>query len=280
MKPDVIFDNHLHLRRNGRYLEAVKDFKRAGGTHFILCQYPMPDKALSERSYLPCYMDTIKMAEEVERETGIKVFVTIGPYPADYLLFKEKLGKEGAMDLMKKGMEEAARLCAENKRCVGIGEIGRPHFKVEDEIIEESNEIMIYGMQCAKEVGVPVVLHTEKATPSTFKELAEMAKKVGLRPEKVVKHFSPPFIYYEENHGLMPSVISSRNNIEIALSKGDRFLMETDYIDDPNRPGAVLGPKTVPRLTKRLIKEGKMEEEQYYKVHVDNPERTYGIDLQ
>ena len=29
--------------------------------------------------------------------------------------------------------------------------------------------------------------------------------------------------------------------------------METDYLDDPNRPGAVLGPKTVPKRTQQLV---------------------------
>ena len=30
------------------------------------------------------------------------------------------------------------------------------------------------------------------------------------------------------------------------------FLMETDYLDDPRRPGAVLGPKTLPKRTNEL----------------------------
>ena len=31
--------------------------------------------------------------------------------------------------------------------------------------------------------------------------------------------------------------------------------METDFLDDPNRPGAVLGPKTIPKRTHQLSKE-------------------------
>ncbi len=37
----------------------------------------------------------------------------------------------------------------------------------------------------------------------------------------------------------------------IANSKS-RWGMETDFLDDPNRPGAVLGPKTVPKRTQKL----------------------------
>ena len=31
-----ILDNHFHLNRKGRYLDAAKDFKNAGGTSVVL----------------------------------------------------------------------------------------------------------------------------------------------------------------------------------------------------------------------------------------------------
>ena len=33
-------------------------------------------------------------------------------------------------------------------------------------------------------------------------------------------------------------------------------MLETDYMDDPKRPGAVLGPKTVPKRTRQLLEAG------------------------
>jgi TatD-related deoxyribonuclease len=56
-------------------------------------------------------------------------------------------------------------------------------------------------------------------------------------------------------------------------------MMETDYIDDPCRPGAVLGPKTVPRKTIELIEKEIISEKQILKIHKENPEKTYGICL-
>jgi len=276
----IIFDNHLHLRRDGRFIDAAKEFKKAGGTHFVLCQYPMPDKVLENKSYLPSYRETISMAEEVEKKVGIKVFVTVGPYPVDYILFNKRIGRLKAVEIMEKGMEEAATLCLENERCIAIGEIGRPHFPVDDEVLTDSNEILQYGMECARDADVPVVLHTESTTPKLCKELVEMGKRAGLKPEKIVKHFSPPLVLFEENYGLMPSILASRKNITFAIEKGTRFLMETDYIDDPNRPGAVLGPKTVPKLTLKLVEQGLMTEDQAYKIHKENPERIYNISME
>jgi TatD-related deoxyribonuclease len=106
-----------------------------------------------------------------------------------------------------------------------------------------------------------------------------MGEKVGLSSNKIIKHYSPPLIYKNENFGLVPSILASRNNIEIAFNKGTRFLMETDYIDDPKRPGAVLSPKTVPKKTLELFRKEIIDEEQIYKVHKDNPEKIYGITL-
>jgi len=56
-----------------------------------------------------------------------------------------------------------------------------------------------------------------------------------------------------------------------------RLLMETDYIDDPRRRGAVLGPKTVPKVTKKLLEKGVMTVEQAEIIHVVNPKKTYGV---
>ena len=274
----ILFDNHLHLRRDGRFLDAIREFRHAGGTHFILCQYPMPSIVLQEKSYQACYAETLAMADDIRRTLDIDLFVVVGPYPVDYIPLTEKFGREAAIAIMKKGMDEASVLC-EEKKCVAIGEIGRPHFPVADQVLIDSNDILQYGMSLAKDVGVPVVLHTESTTPLQCKEIAALGKKVGLPPERIVKHFAPPLITLAENAGLMPSVLASKTNIVEALSKGHRFMMETDYIDDPRRPGAVLGPKTVPRLTKALLEAGVMTAEQAIKIHTENPQKTYGIDL-
>jgi len=226
---------------------------------------------------LPAYRDTLKLADDV-RTLGVTVFVTVGPYPVDYLRLREKFGRMRAMEIMKRGVDEAGRLCEEGL-CIGIGEIGRPHFMVEEGVIQDSNEILAYSMKVAAEIKTTVVLHTESATPEQCKALADMAKKVGLSPQRVVKHFSPPLILPEENHGIFPSLLSTDKNVTVALKKGDRFLMETDYIDDLQRPGAVLSPRTVPRRTKKFLETGVMTPEQAYRIHVENPEKVYALAL-
>ena len=66
--------------------------------------------------------------------------------------------------------------------------------------------------------------------------------------------------------------------IEEALLQGDRFLMDTDYIDDLQRPGSVLGPKTVPRKSLTLSK--LWGEEVFWKIHRDNPQKIYDVEIE
>jgi TatD-related deoxyribonuclease len=211
----------------------------------------------------------------VNSETGVKAYATVGPYPGEIIELEKAFGLEKAAQLMIEGLELAAK-CVRDGRALAIGEVGRPHFPVSGEIWNASNEIMFHGMRLAKEVGCAIVLHTESATPESMKELGSMADKVGLPRHKVVKHFCPPYVLPEENFGLMPSVLAGKDAVKSAISKGTRFLMETDFLDDARRPGAVLAITTVPKRTLMFIKQGLMTEEQAYKIHQDNPRETYG----
>lgn len=277
-----IVDNHMHLQRNGLYLEAIKQFQQSGGTHIVLVQHPNPGLVAQNKSYLPLFDETLKMASEIREKSSVGVFVVVGPYPVDLLVFVDKfnLSIDEATNLMKQGMVEAASLADEGS-IIGIGEIGRPHFEVKKEMWDASNEILSFGMSAAKEVDVPVILHTEHTTKETCEEFVGMAKRVGLSEKRVIKHFSPPLVLEEENFGLMPSIIAREKNIKKAIDKGSfRFLMETDYIDDLSHPGMVCGPKTVPKTTNKLIEKGVLSVEDSQKIHVDCFKETYGICLE
>ncbi len=278
MNKIIIFDNHLHLREYGRFIDAVKEFKKAGGTHFILCQLPMVDLVIKNKSYRDAYEITLKMVEKIKSNIEIGVFVTLGPYPVDYIKLNQHFGRKKAIEIMKNGIDIAKDFCDE-KKSVAIGEIGRPHFNVDKQTMEDSNYVLSYAMKRAAEGNIPIVIHSESTTSKNCKEFVEMGKKEGLKPEKIIKHFSPPLIYKKENFGLFPSVLASTKNLKIAFKKGTRFLMETDYIDDPLRPGAVLGPKSVPKKTLYMYKNKEITEDQIYKVHKENPERIYNINL-
>lgn len=225
------------------------------------------------------YNITVRMAERANTETEVRAFACVGPYPVLLIGLAERFGLPRAIEIMKGGMEEAQKVVLDG-RAIAIGEIGRPHFPVPPEIWEASNEIMGYGMELAREASCPVVLHTEASDPAVMLDLAQRADRAGLSRDKVVKHYSPPLVLPEENHGLFPSVLSSKPAVHEALGKGDRFVMETDFLDEPSRPGAVMNINTVPKRTKALLASGALTEERAMRIHKDNPERIYGISIE
>lgn len=274
-----ILDNHLHLDPGGEGVSAIQTFERAGGTHLILCHKPYNQVRInSAEDYKASFDITLELADQVRAGTNVKVYATLGPYPVEFIHLFEKMGAQNAKDVMLSGMDLAAEYIR-NGEAIALGEIGRPHFEVSPEILEHSNEILLYGMGLAKELKCAVVLHTESTTPEVCADLAKMADSVGLAREKVVKHYSPPLVKPELNHGLFPSVLASEKNIVKAVTQGTRFLMETDYLDDPKRPGAVLGVKTVPKRTKKLLQDGLITEDDAYVIHKENPEAVYGMEF-
>ncbi|HEY7587726.1 MAG TPA: TatD family hydrolase [Thermoplasmata archaeon] len=275
-----IWDNHIHFRPEFLGVEGAKLFERAGGTALLLTHTPYEDVPINHGAdYERAYRNTLSMAEAIRLATRLQVFVALGPYPVECFHLKEVLGFEGAVAAMKQGIDLAARHVAQGK-AVAIGEIGRPHFPVGPDVIQACNDVMAYGMSAAKRLGCAVVLHTEDPTPQIFGEFAAIAAKVGLDRNRVVKHHSTPLTRPEDNSGLVPSILAKEELVTEALKGGPNFMLETDYIDDLRRPGAVLGPGTVPKKTKAWIEKGLLTEEEAWVIHKDVPERTYRIQLE
>jgi TatD-related deoxyribonuclease len=283
MKLKTITDNHMHIDPvNGVGIEAAKLFKRAGGTCLFLVNKMSKDAGVVVRGpkdFSTVFEHTISIKERIKREVGLEVFAIVGVHPAELVFLCNKFGVERALEIAIGAIEIAGQRVKEGK-ATALGEIGRPHFEVDANILNATNELLEHSMRVAKEVGCAVQLHTESASEALFKDISTIAKKTGLDSEKVVKHFNGPDVNLAEKYGIMPSVLSSTENVTIAINaKNYRFLLESDYIDDMSRPGAVLGPKTVPRVTKKLVAEGLLSGDDAEKIHKDNVEKVYGVEL-
>ena len=280
MKNLPITDNHIHVDPiNGEGpLEVAKKFQRAGGSVMIIPN--KPTWTLGDSCTFTEAMETvIKYVKEINEKTDVKAYAVVGAHPAELSrLIKEGTPLNKAEELMREALKDAQKLVIEGM-AIGIGEIGRPHYEVSTQEMEIHHKLMLYAMELAAEADCAVQLHTESSGEEQFKEFAEMAEKSGINKYQVIKHFSGPFVLEEENHGLTPSLIATKKVITQGLKKGTNFLMETDYLDMKSRPGAVLGPKTVPRRTRGLIQNGILTIEDAYKIHVDNVERVYGIEI-
>ena len=269
------YDNHLHLSPSGRNIDALREFQAAGGTGLTLVTMPYPEVMISDGDdFIRSFGITLSLAEKAREMTDLRINVSVGPYPVLLISLAERFGLEKAEKMMIEAMEHAAALVADGK-ANSLGEIGRPHFPVDDvRIIEASNRILLRGMELAHEVDCPVIIHCE-SEDYTDRSLAELADEAGLDRGKVIKHSSPPWVTPEETHGVMPSIPASRSLIREALSKGDRFMIETDFIDDPMKPNAIMAVTSVPKRIKGLNQSGELSEEQVHRMCEDIPDSLY-----
>ena len=266
-----ITDNHFHLDPEGRKELAVKDFLNAGGTRLVLVNKPYaPWKKIKD--FKKQVEITLKLGQKA-RQAGAKVAIVASPHPIDLLKLLEFMNKEKASEIYLNAVDYCAELVDE-KFIVGLGELGRPHFEVEDSIWSFSNQILKESLLRAKDVDASVVLHTETGTPDVMADLSQIASKANFPKERLVKHYGGPGAI-EEPHGILVSIIASSKNIEYAANTKFDFMLETDYLDDPKRPGAVMGPKTVPRKTLKAIENNIISKEQVYNVHTDLPNKVY-----
>lgn len=279
LRPVVpIHDNHFHCRPDGwKGLGAVREFMAAGGTSIAHVRLPSYPTAVAD--FEQSCLDHIAFGAEIRKATGCTVYTVLGPYPLEPMRIAETDGWAAAEAFGRACFDIAARLCEEGK-AVCIGEIGRAHFEVPPELQAHNNELLAYGMGKAKDAGVPVMLHTEHAEPETMAEFASMADTAGLARDKVVKHYCGPLVLDGEVHGLVPSIIAGRSNIHAALQKAGggeaRWMLETDYIDEPTRPNVVMPCDTVPKRTLGLLQNGEMTEKQAWQMHENVPKRVYG----
>jgi TatD-related deoxyribonuclease len=273
-----ITDNHMHIDFRAKGLEAVKEFKNSGGTHIILVTKPSWSLGITVKKpddYLKVFDETVEIASKI-KELGVGAFPVLGVHPAEISKLTEYMELQKATEIMEKGLELASGY-VEKGLAVGI-KSGRPHYPVPAEIWAASNEVMEYAFSLGAEQDCAVQLHTEDVGEPELRDIAERARKTGIKMYRVVKHYSPPLVKTCEELGLFPGVISVKGAIEHALEEGTRFMMETDYIDDPERPGAVLGPKTIPRRTIKLME--KYGEEPFWIIHKENPEKVYDIEIE
>jgi TatD-related deoxyribonuclease len=107
-----------------------------------------------------------------------------------------------------------------------------------------------------------------------MKDLSSIADKVSFPKDRLVKHYGGPAAL-EQNYDLQVSILASKSNINTSAQFNLPFMMETDYLDDPNRPGAVLGPKTVPKRTKISLENNLINEDMAYQIHESLPDSIY-----
>ena len=284
-----IVDQHMHLDRTNLFLDAVADFSSSGGTGIMLVHKPSFSHTLPVDlgGYREAYSDTISMADEVRTEFGLEVGVVLGPHPVAWEKQIPELGIEASSELHLEAVSLALEyIDSGHAHC--LGEVGRPHYPVREEIWERADDLLLEILSMASSSRTSVQLHVEENGHTTYNELSQLCISSGFSSERAIRHFAPPNVSADFTHGLSATVNVGRGSVETIVETAREakspWGMETDFLDDNRRPGAVLGPKTVPKRTQELcsslLNEGWSENEVeslLTKVHSEWPESLYGL---
>jgi TatD-related deoxyribonuclease len=270
-----VLDNHLHLDpEHGQGIDAVEDFARLGGTHLLVVNKPswhLGVEAESGEDFRAVFETTLAVVERASAVLPGRAWPVLGVHPGLVSRLVDERGFEpaAARDLMCDGLDVAAEYVGEG-RALAL-KSGRPHYDVSEAVWEASNDVLRHALALGADRDCAVQLHTEATEDLT--DVGAWAEDRGLPSEKVVKHYAGGTLA-----GVTPSVMSEPDWLREAADRGEPFLMETDFVDDPDRPGAVLGPKTVPRRVRTLLDEG--YDDAVRLAHVETPRRVYGIDTE
>ncbi|HJJ31855.1 MAG TPA: TatD family hydrolase [Methanocorpusculum sp.] len=264
-----ILDDHFHInRRTGKGPEVIKEFMRSGGTHIVLVALPSWSCGVTPVTgddFRAVYDTTIADGKAVQ-ELGCHCYTLGGVHPAEIGRLLERMSISDAEELMKAGLDVAAEYVSEGK-FIGL-KSGRPHYPVSSEIWDMSNRVLMHAIELAKDLGCPLQIHAESGSCA---DVGDMAASVGLPLHAIIKHFATC------DTPLHPSVTAREPFLGEWFAEKRDFTMESDYMDDNSRPGAVNGPRSVPRTMQRMLQTGQVNPDDMWHVHAEVPSKIYHV---
>lgn len=281
MGPAPVLDAHMHLDPRGSNRMAVRSFLKEGGTHLIIIHKPYREvDTVSPEDHARSFDITEGLTAQA-REEGAKAWCVIGPYPGDLPVLARRLGLERAVSVQSAALREAASRVGDGL-VIGLGEIGRVHFPTGPEVLEACDVLLLEALSLCRDLDCCAVLHTDspRDNPGLMAHLGGICDEARFPRFMAVKHYSSgDMADPASNRGLTPSVLATRSNLAVAISKHAPFLMETDYIDEPDRPNVVLPPDTVPKKVKWMRGRGILDDELQNGIMVDLPARALKVEI-
>jgi len=271
-----VVDHHCHLSPDGEGVRAAARFRAAGGTHLFLATQNYDRRPLIDlEDYRRQFDTTEKLARQVHESTGVVVYPVLAPYPLDLLEAAPAIGLAAALELHRAALDLAGARVRE-RRAVALGEVGRPHFPVAADLEEASREAFRHALSAARDAGCPVVVHSEDLDLAGYRGIAEEAGRAGVPAQRVVKHYARQRIAPGDAAGVTRSYLARRELVHAVFDDPAPWFLETDFLDDPGRPGAVLDLATVPRRARAIAEGSAQGADRLWGPFSESIERVYG----
>lgn len=275
-------DAHLHVNSiRGLGVEKIaRKFKEEGGWFIALVALPPYHYGIAELkpdSYKKVLELLTKDASKA-REEGLKVATFMGIHPAEIeYYYKQGLKGESAFKLAK----EALKVIEQGIRdglIDGIGEVGRPHYSTSPERAVLAEAVMMDALALARDLGVPIQLHLEQGGFATAYTVRILVDKFNLNPDKVlIHHANTETAIWASMFSLPFTAPIKQFDERYALLKLPYCMIESDFIDDPARPGVSAYPWDIPRVLREHLSKGVLNEEYVYRIMVDNVAKYFGV---
>jgi TatD-related deoxyribonuclease len=271
-----IVDHHCHLHPNGEGVEAARRFAAAGGTHLMLATQNYSGAVpTTVEAYRDQFDTTFRLARAIYEGTGVEVRCVIAPYPIDLVHAAPSLGVEAALALHRSALDLAGRYIRDGA-AVALGEVGTPHFPVTDELRSAGERALDHALHVARDADCPAIIHSADLGPDGYRELADRTRRAGLPPQRVVKHFARTLVAQPARDGVVPSFLARRELVNEVLDQPGPWFLETDFLDDRGRPGAVLDLATIPRRAVAIAARGPAAMERLRIPFIDSFTTVYG----
>ncbi len=281
----LVGDGHGHSNpvRGMGAARIAERFKAEGGWFMALLSLSPWSYGIEPPS-LEAYLKVAGLVAGECREAasrGLKVKCFSGIHPADFdkLIDRYRLKPVEALRLGLRVVGELKRLCREGV-IDGIGEVGRPHYKARPERVSIAQAVTEEALLAAEE-GCLVQLHLEQAGAVTVETIELIARRLGLsrdaRSRVFFHHASLEVARAAVEAGYRATVPGVARLLDYAAQNVEPFfVVESDYIDDPKRPGVVVYPWEMARKLRELAEKGL--EEWVNQVAVDNIVEAFGVE--
>ncbi len=279
----IFADAHAHTNPlKGLGARAVAQrFRDSGGWFIALIS--LPPTSLGLDPVLEGFEKTLDLLISecrAARDSGLRVACLGGYHPAMVDKMIDKLGMKPE-DAYNESLKIIDATCTYIERGLlnGIAEVGRPHYQVKPHYVVLAEMILDYAFTRARDLGVVVHLHLEEGGWITAKDIDERIKRTGIRRDRVAMHHAKPGLLEHAISLDIPATVPAIYQvIQIASKHRGFYMFESDYIDDPARPGKFIYPWEISENTLRAVREGLLDEETAHKIHVDNIVRFYGVE--
>jgi len=284
MADHVFADAHCHSNPvSGLGAEKIAEkFKSVGGWFIALVSLPPYHYGFNEAS-IDAYRKTLELlVREVNvlRRNGLKAVLLAGFHPAEVdEYFKRGMELREVVGLAEKVFD---LIVGYHKQGLidGIGEVGRQHYSTAPPRLVASELILLKAMVIARDYDMFMHLHLEQGGWVTVESINKLSKMLGLRKDRIfLHHVSINEYRWGEKEGFWYTLPAKYKTLKNSLKdKPDKALVESDFIDDPRRPGVSSYPWDIAERITTLLKEGVIDEEYLAKIMVDNIVKAYHVE--